>query len=396
MQTNDVTFQGDEEIATLDDLTLNLTQELISKKSISPNDEGCQQLLSSYLSDMGFTIEHMPFGDVSNFWATRKGSSPGGTMAFAGHTDVVPPGPLEEWQSDPFIPLIKDNLLFGRGAADMKGSLAAMITGIKRFLDLNSKFSGTIAMLITSDEEASATNGTIKVVQELTTRKTDIDWCIVGEPSSSEKLGDVIRIGRRGSLNGNLRIIGRQGHVAYPHDAINPIHVAIPALNELISETWDEGNEFFPATTMQLSNIHAGSGVNNVIPSFLEAMFNFRYSTEKTAEELKARTEEILNKYNLEYEVKWRLSGQPFITKGGKLISAVKASIENCLNIETELSTSGGTSDGRFIAPTGTQVVELGPSNRSIHKINECVDTNDLLDLSRLYTNILERMLIRA
>ena len=298
MQINDVTFQGDEEIATLDDLTLDLTQELISKRSISPSDEGCQQLLASYLSGMGFTIEHMPFGDVSNFWATRKGSSPGGIMAFAGHTDVVPPGPLEEWQSDPFIPLIKDNLLFGRGAADMKGSLAAMVTGIKRFLDLNSRFSGTIAMLITSDEEAAATNGTIKVVQELTARKTHIDWCVVGEPSSSKKLGDVIRIGRRGSLNGNLRIIGRQGHVAYPQDAINPIHVAIPALNELTSETWDEGNEFFPATTMQLSNIHAGSGVNNIIPSSLEAMFNFRYSTEKTAEELKARTEEILNKYD--------------------------------------------------------------------------------------------------
>jgi len=342
---------------------------------------------------MGFTIEHMPFDDVSNLWATRQGSTPGGILAFAGHTDVVPPGPLDEWQSDPFIPVIKDNLLFGRGAADMKGSLAAMITGIKRFLDQNSKFSGTIAMLITSDEEANAINGTIKVVQELITRKTHINWCIVGEPSSAKELGDVIRIGRRGSLSGNLRVIGRQGHVAYPQDAINPIHIAMPALQELSSETWDEGNEFFPATTMQFSNIHAGGGVNNVIPSVLEAMFNFRYSTETSAEELKARTEEILKKYNIEFEVEWRLSGEPFITHGGELISAVQASVKNCLNIETELSTSGGTSDGRFIAPTGTQVVELGPSNKSIHKINECVDTKDLLNLSRLYTNILQRML---
>ena len=342
---------------------------------------------------MGFTVEHMPYGDVSNLWATLKGSTPGDVLAFAGHTDVVPPGPLGEWQSDPFVPVIKDDLLFGRGAADMKGSLAAMITGIKRFLEQNSNFNGTIAMLITSDEESAAVNGTVKVVQELIARKTQIDWCIVGEPSSSNKLGDVIRIGRRGSLSGNLRIIGRQGHVAYPQDAINPIHLAMPALYELSGEIWDEGNEFFPATTMQLSNIHAGDGVTNIVPGTLEVMFNFRYSPETTAEELKSKTEEILKKYKLHFDLQWRLSGKPFITHGGKLISAVKESIKECLNLDTELSTSGGTSDGRFIAPTGTEVIELGPSNKSIHKLNECVDTTDLLHLSHLYTNIIERLL---
>ena len=385
--------RGDNKIADLDNLTLLLTQELIAKRSISPIDDGCQELLATHLRNMGFTVEHLPFGDVSNLWATLEGPNSGPILAFAGHTDVVPPGPIDEWHSDPFNPIIKDGMLFGRGAADMKGSLAAMITGIKRFLNKNTNYKGTIALLITSDEEASAVNGTAKVLEELKSRKTQIDWCIVGEPSSSESLGDVIRVGRRGSLSGDLRIIGRQGHVAYPKDAINPIHLAMPALHKLSSEQWDEGNEFFPATTMQLSNIHAGSGVNNVIPSALDVMFNFRYSPEVTAEELKTRTIEILKKHSLNFDIKWHLSGRPFITHGGELVSATKASIREVLNIKTELSTSGGTSDGRFIAPTGAQVVELGPSNKTIHKVNECVNTNDLLHLSRLYANILGRML---
>ena len=373
----------------------NLLKDLIQIESITPKDEGCFDLIEPFLKDLGFNCERINYDNVENLYAVLGNEGP--LMCFLGHTDVVPTGPVENWSQPPFSAVTIDGHMYGRGTADMKGNIAAYLLALKDFLSTNPTLNYRLAVLLTSNEEGEPEDGKIDVIiKKFMDEGEHIDFCLVGEPSSNEKVGDTIRIGRRGSLSGTLKVLGKQGHVAYPQDAINPIHVAIPALNELISETWDEGNEFFPATTMQLSNIHAGSGVNNVIPSFLEAMFNFRYSTEKTAEELKSRTEEILNKYNLEYEIKWRLSGQPFITRGGKLISAVKASIENCLNIETELSTSGGTSDGRFIAPTGTQVVELGPSNRSIHKINECVDTNDLLHLSRLYTNILERMLIHA
>ena len=382
-------------ISDLDRLTLSLTEELIAKHSVSPDDDGCQQLLASHLEEMGFEIEHMPFGDVSNFWATRPGTEASPLLAFAGHTDVVPPGPASEWQTDPFVPALVNGVLYGRGASDMKGSLAAMITGIKRFLDNHPAYRGTIALLITSDEEAAAVNGTVKVMEELSKRGTHIDWCVVGEPSSNEKVGDVIRVGRRGSLSGKLRVIGLQGHVAYPDDAINPIHRAMAALQELIDETWDEGNEFFPPTTMQISNIHGGTGANNVIPSELEVLFNFRYSSETTDDLLVQRTLSILDKHDLNFEVDWHLSGRPFITQGGELIPATQASIQDVLGIETELSTSGGTSDGRFIAPTGTQVVELGPSNETIHKVNECVATDDLLQLSHVYTALLERLLAK-
>ncbi len=335
----------------------------------------------------------MPFGDVKNFWATRTGKEASPLISFAGHTDVVPPGPASEWQSDPFVPKVVNGMLFGRGAADMKGSLAAMVTGIMRFIDNHPDYRGTIALLITSDEEAEAVNGTVKVMEELSNRGTHIDWCVVGEPSSKERIGDVIRVGRRGSLSGKLRVIGLQGHVAYPEDAINPIHRAMAALQELIDKTWDQGNEFFPPTTMQISNIHAGTGANNVIPRELEVLFNFRYSSKTTDDLLVQSTLAILDKHELKFEIDWHLSGRPFITQGGELIPAIQASIQDVLGIETELSTSGGTSDGRFIAPMGTQVVELGPSNETIHKVNECVATNDLLQLSRVYTTLLERLL---
>ena len=342
---------------------------------------------------MGFVIEHMPFGDVANFWATRPGKEASPLISFAGHTDVVPPGPASEWQTDPFIPKVIDGMLYGRGAADMKGSLASMITGIKRFINNHPDYPGTIALLITSDEEAAAVNGTVKVMEKLSNRGTHIDWCIVGEPSSKKRLGDVIRVGRRGSLSGKLRVIGLQGHVAYPQDAINPIHRAMAALQDLIDESWDRGNEFFPPTTMQISNIHAGTGANNVIPSELKVLFNFRYSSETTDDLLVQRTLAVLEKHDFNFEIDWQLSGKPFITQGGELIPATVASIQDVLGIETELSTSGGTSDGRFIAPTGTQVVELGPSNETIHKVNECVAVDDLDPLARIYYGVAARLL---
>ncbi|MDG2071222.1 MAG: succinyl-diaminopimelate desuccinylase [Pseudomonadales bacterium] len=377
----------------LDQLTLSITEELIRKRSVSPDDDGCQALLVDYLEDMGFTIEHMPFGNVTNFWATRTGTSPAPILAFAGHTDVVPSGPLQEWHSDPFEPVYADGKLFGRGAADMKGALAAMITGIRRFLDSGKPYKGTIALLITSDEEADAINGTVKVVQALTKRGTNIDWCVVGEPTSTDNVGDVIKVGRRGSMNGTLRIIGKQGHVAYPDDAINPVHQSMAALAELAAETWDAGNEFFPATTMQISNINAGTGATNVIPGELIVNFNFRYSTESTDESLKTRTIDILNKHNLNFEIDWKTSGQPFITENGRLIPALRKTIKESLGIDTELSTSGGTSDGRFIAPTGTEVAELGVCNSTIHKVNECVVSDELKQLSRVYTRLLGNLL---
>jgi succinyl-diaminopimelate desuccinylase len=377
----------------LDQLTLSITEELIRKRSVSPDDDGCQALLVDYLEDMGFTIEHMPFGNVTNFWATRTGTSPAPILAFAGHTDVVPSGPLQEWHSDPFEPVYADGKLFGRGAADMKGALAAMITGIRRFLDSGKPYKGTIALLITSDEEADAINGTVKVVQALTKRGINIDWCVVGEPTSTDNVGDVIKVGRRGSMNGTLRIIGKQGHVAYPDDAINPVHQSMAALAELAAETWDAGNEFFPATTMQISNINAGTGATNVIPGELIVNFNFRYSTESTDESLKTRTIDILNKHNLNFEIDWKTSGQPFITENGQLIPALRKTIKESLGIDTELSTSGGTSDGRFIAPTGTEVAEFGVCNSTIHKVNECVVPDELKQLSRVYTRLLENLL---
>jgi len=379
----------------LDSLTLELTSQLVRAKSISPDDGGCQQLIASYLEDLGFNIEHMPFADVDNLWATRSGTGADAPIiVFAGHTDVVPPGSLSDWQTPPFEPTVKDGMLFGRGAADMKGSIAAMLTAVKRFLNETEDYNGSIGFLITSDEEADAINGTVKVINELNNRGELISWCIVGEPSSSKHLGDVIRVGRRGSLNGKLKVIGHQGHVAYPLEAINPIHIALQALSDFTSATWDEGNEFFPPTSMQISNIHGGAGVNNIIPGEMLIDFNFRFSTESTMESLKRRTIQIFGKYDFDYELEWSLSGNPFKTEGGKLIPAVEACISDVLGIKTSLSTSGGTSDGRFIAPYGIEVVELGPCNKTIHQVNECVSITELLQLSRVYTSILKKMLL--
>lgn len=376
-----------------DKQTLELSKQFIRAESVSPRDEGCQLIIADFLKPLGFEIEHMRFDDVDNLWAARSNGKPGAPVfVFAGHTDVVPPGPIDEWRTNPFEPVVEGDTLYGRGAADMKGSLAAMLTGTKRFIESATNYEGTLAFLITSDEEADAINGTVKVLQELNKRGSPITWCIVGEPSSSETLADSVRIGRRGSLNADLTILGQQGHVAYPDDADNPIHAAMQALAELVGTCWDDGNQHFPPTTMQISNIHSGSGVNNIIPGEMNLVFNFRFSTESTEVSLKSRTIEILEKFNLQYRIEWSLSGNPFITKGGELIAAVQSSIKELLGIETDLSTAGGTSDGRFIAPYGAQVVELGPCNKTIHKIDECVSIRELQQLSRVYTDILQRL----
>ena len=376
--------------ARLDAETLALTQQLIRAESVSPDDAGCQGLMADYLSALGFRIESMPFGDVDNLWALHGDGAP--LFVFAGHTDVVPPGPLDDWHTPPFAPTIKDGLLFGRGAADMKGSLAAMLTACQRFLATHADHPGTIGFLITSDEEAVALNGTRRVMEELQNRGTHIDWCLVGEPSSNLLLGDVVRCGRRGSLNAQLSIKGVQGHVAYPTEALNPIHSALPALAKLVDIEWDAGNDAFPPTSLQISNIHSGTGANNVIPGEMNLLLNFRFSTASSEASLRQRTETLLQDHGVDYEINWSLSGLPFLTSGGELIPAVQEVLAARLGIVTELSTSGGTSDGRFIAPTGTQVIELGPRNNTIHKINECVATADLIELSHIYSDILERL----
>ncbi len=379
----------------LDRLTISLAEQLIARPSVSPHDDGCQAIMTRHLEAMGFTVETMPHGEVSNFWAVRAGTSATPILAFAGHTDVVPPGPLHEWRTDPFEPVVADDVLIGRGAADMKGSLAAMITGIQRFLETHQTYRGTIALLITSDEEADAIDGTAKVIDQLNARGTHIDWCVVGEPSSTDRVGDVIRVGRRGSLYAELTVLGQQGHVAYPDDAENPIHLAMLALAALTDEVWDQGNEFFPPTSMQISNLNAGTGARNVIPGNLKALFSFRFGTASSEESLQRRTAQILDSFDLNYELSWSLSGQPFITTDGELIPAMQESLRSTLGIEPELSTSGGTSDGRFIAPLGTEVVELGPTNATIHKVNENVSTAQLLALSRVYADVLERLLVK-
>ena len=376
--------------ARLDAETLALAQQLIRAESVSPDDAGCQGLMADYLSALGFRIESMPFGDVDNLWALHGDGAP--LFVFAGHTDVVPPGPLDDWHTPPFAPTIKDGLLFGRGAADMKGSLAAMLTACQRFLATHADHPGTIGFLITSDEEAAALNGTRRVMEELQNRGTHIDWCLVGEPSSNLLLGDVVRCGRRGSLNAQLSIKGVQGHVAYPTEALNPIHSALPALAKLVDIEWDAGNDAFPPTSLQISNIHSGTGANNVIPGEMNLLLNFRFSTASSEASLRQRTETLLQDHGVDYEINWSLSGLPFLTSGGELIPAVQEVLAARLGIVTELSTSGGTSDGRFIAPTGTQVVELGPRNNTIHKINECVATADLIELSHIYSDILQRL----
>jgi succinyl-diaminopimelate desuccinylase len=373
------------------DSTLELTKKLVSARSISPADAGCQSLIAEHLTRLGFEVEAMPFADVSNLWATHGEGAP--YFTFAGHTDVVPSGSLEDWSTDPFEPTVIDGQLYGRGAADMKGSIAAMLTATKNFLSEHPDHKGTLAFLITSDEEADAINGTRRVVETLAERGIQLDWCLIGEPSSDQVLGDVVRTGRRGSLHAKIVFKGIQGHVAYPDDAKNPIHAALPALTDLTHEVWDAGNEFFPPTSMQISNLHSGTGVTNVIPGSMELLLNFRFSTELDEPMIKARTETILDKHDIEYEILWTLSGVPFLTVGGELIPAVEASLSANLNIKTLLSTSGGTSDGRFIAPTGTQVVELGPRNATIHKVNECVDIDDLDKLAIVYQDIVARLL---
>ena len=348
-------------------------------------------MLAERLQALGFVIEHLRFGEVDNLWARHGSDAP--LFVFAGHTDVVPPGPLDEWSSAPFEPVIRDGYLYGRGAADMKSSIAAMVTACERFMLEHAGHSGSIAFLITSDEEGPSVNGTVKVVETLQARNEQIDWCLVGEPSSREQTGDTIKNGRRGSLNGILEVRGRQGHVAYPQLADNPIHRAAPALAELTAVEWDAGNEFFPPTTFQISNINAGSGTVNVIPGLLKILFNLRFSTESTAATLQSRVEEILTRHGLDYELSWKLSGKPFLTAAGKLVDAARTAIQSTIGLETLLSTSGGTSDGRFIAPTGAQVVELGPVNATIHQTNECVNVAELDRLSIIYEKILKQLL---
>lgn len=372
--------------------TLELAIELMRRASVTPDDAGCQALMIARLERLGFHIECLPFGDVLNFWAVRGHHGP--VLAFAGHTDVVPSGPELQWQYPPFEPRIDDEgYLCGRGAADMKGSLAAMLTAVERFVEANPEHPGRLAFLITADEEGPAQDGTRAVVEYLRERNERLDYCIVGEPSSTDRLGDVIKNGRRGSLGGVLRIMGVQGHVAYPHLARNPIHDAIPALDALCREHWDSGNEFFPATSFQISNVRAGTGATNVIPGELEVIFNFRYSTEVTHETLRQRTESILTAHGLEYRLDWTLSGEPFLTAEGELVDAAMSGVEEVLGQRPELSTSGGTSDGRFIATLGTQVVELGPLNATIHKVDERVRAADLDTLSRVYEAIIKRLL---
>lgn len=374
--------------------TAMLAREFIQRPSVTPLDEGCQQLLAERLEKIGFTCEHLPFGDVDNLWARRGTEGP--LFAFAGHTDVVPTGPQQEWQHPPFDATVEDGVITGRGAADMKGSIAAMVTAVERFVDLypDCEQFGSIAFLITSDEEGPAVNGTRKVVEYLEGRGEKIDWCLVGEPSSTDKLGDIIKNGRRGSLNGELIVHGVQGHVAYPHLADNPVHRVAPALAELCSISWDEGNDYFPPTTFQISNINSGTGVTNVIPESLHCLFNFRFSTESTEEQLISRCESILKKHEIKYTLNWRLSGNPFITESAELTEAAQAAIKSVNGVAAQLSTGGGTSDGRFIAPTGAQVIELGPCNATIHQVNERVLISELDDLSAIYTEILTKLLL--
>lgn len=370
--------------------TLALAKELISKPSVTPDDQGCQQLMAERLGAIGFACEHLRFGDVDNLWAIKGDAGP--LFCFAGHTDVVPTGPEQDWVYPPFSPTERDGMLFGRGAADMKGSLAAMVVASERFFAANPDADIRVAFLITSDEEGDAVNGTCKVIDWLQTNNEQIDWCLVGEPSSTSNLGDVVKVGRRGSLNGRLTIRGQQGHIAYPHLADNPISRAIPALSELLSVEWDSGNQYFPATSLQISNINGGTGATNVIPGELGVVFNFRFSTETTAEQLQSSVEAVLDRHELDYELNWQLSGNPFLTGTGMLVDATCDAIKQELGQAPELSTSGGTSDGRFIAPTGAEVIELGPVNATIHQVNESVSCEALETLSAIYEGILTRL----
>ena len=370
---------------------LALSQDLIRRASVTPNDAGCQAVMIAHLERLGFAVTRMPFGGVDNFWARRGTAAP--LIAFAGHTDVVPTGPVEHWTSPPFEPSVRDGRLFGRGAADMKTALAAMIVAIERLLQTDPDPNGSIGMLITSDEEGDAVDGTAKVIAQLQRDGTRIDYCIVGEPSSNEAVGDMVRVGRRGSLNGRVQIRGIQGHVAYPEKARNPIHLAAPAIVELTNRRWDDGNDYFPATSFQISNVHAGTGATNVVPGTLELLVNFRFNTEQSPDRLRAAVAEIFARHGLDADVTWTLSGLPFLTKRGRLVDAVSASIMEATGIAPELSTGGGTSDGRFIAPTGAEVVEVGVVNATIHSVDECVAVADLDRLVDIYHGALHRLL---
>jgi succinyl-diaminopimelate desuccinylase len=373
------------------DPTLALTRALIARPSVTPKDSGCQQLMGERLARVGFTVENMRFGTVENLWAVRGEQGP--LLVFAGHTDVVPPGDAASWQSDPFEATVTGADLVGRGAADMKASLAAMVIACENFVSAHPNHSGRIGFLITSDEEGPAKDGTVRVMEALTARGEQIDWCVVGEPSSTEELGDMVKNGRRGSLNASLTIYGKQGHIAYPHLADNPIHRALPALDALSREGWDAGNAFFDPTSLQISTIRAGQGVTNVIPGSLEVLFNVRFSTELTASNIRERCETILHQHGLSFDIGWSLSGEPFLTTPGALLDAVKNSIAAVTGSEPDVSTGGGTSDGRFIAPSGAQVVEVGHVNKTIHQCNERVKLSDIPRLTEIYQGILERLL---
>lgn len=371
--------------------TLLLLQDLIHRPSVTPKDEGCLEVIAARLSPLGFQTEWLDFHDTRNIWLRRGDVKP--LFVFLGHTDVVPPGPLDKWDSPPFEPTIRDGKLYGRGAADMKGGIAAFVTAVERFLTNHPNHQGSIAVMLTSDEEGIATNGVVKVVEVLKARNEKIDWCLVGEPSSDKKIGDVIRVGRRGSLNGKLTVKGIQGHVAYPELAENPIHTFAPALKALTEEVWDRGNLNFPPTSLQVSNINSGTGAENIIPGHVDVQFNLRFCTELDEQTIKQRTHTILDKHGLNYELVWRLSGNPFLTHPGELIEATHAAIKAVTGYEPHDDTGGGTSDGRFIAPTGAQVIELGALNESIHKINEHIGLDDLETLSVIYERILVNLL---
>lgn len=371
--------------------TRQLTDDLIARRSLTPSDEGCIDLIEARLAPLGFHSERMDANGVSNLWIRRGDTEP--LVCFAGHTDVVPPGPLDAWQSDPFQAVERDGFLYGRGAADMKASLAAFVTGIEAFVVERPNAQGSIALLLTSDEEGDAIDGTVRVVEALRARGETIDYCVVGEPTAVDRLGDTIKNGRRGSLSGKLTVRGQQGHVAYPHLARNPVHLAAPALAQLAGTKWDQGDAFFPPTTWQISNIHAGTGANNVIPGSLELLFNFRFAPVSTVDSLKARVQEVLDDHGLDYRIDWNLSAKPYITPPGKLVSAACRAVQRATGIEPTLSTSGGTSDGRFIAEICREVVELGPVNATIHKVDECIAIADLDVLPHIYAGILRELL---
>ncbi|OSI19038.1 succinyl-diaminopimelate desuccinylase [Neisseria dumasiana] len=374
-----------------DTQSLALTKQLIAQPSVTPDDQNCQQILAERLQKIGFTVEEMNFGDTKNIWARRGTASP--VVCFAGHTDVVPPGPSEKWDSPPFEPTERDGRLYGRGAADMKTSIACFVTACERFVAEHPDHTGSIALLITSDEEGDAHDGTTKVVDALKARGELIDYCIVGEPTAVETLGDTVKNGRRGSLSGNLTVKGKQGHIAYPHLALNPIHTFAPALAELTAAEWDKGNEYFPPTGFQISNINGGTGATNIIPGTLNVKFNFRFSTESTDIGLKQRVHDILDNHGVSYDLEWSCSGQPFLTEAGRLTDIAREAVAKVCGIQTELSTSGGTSDGRFIKAIAAELIELGPSNASIHQINENVLLSDIPKLSAIYEEMLKALL---